>query len=214
MRHATLCFLVKEHEGKITETLLGKKQLRLGVGKWNGAGGHVEEGESPDTANIRETREELGVRPLYPRKVAEVAFYWPEKPENEQCVHVYLATRWDGDPKESDELADLRWFPASGIPLKDMWEADRLWLSRVLAGELVYAWFTYHADGRLAHKNVEAVPGFCPKCHSPLRRTADRGREMDGGEYEWYHAVECARRGRGCDYLERTEDYPTARRGN
>ena len=59
MPKTTLLFLIKPKEGRI---LLGMKRRKFGMGKWNGVGGKLLEGESVRTAAMRETREEIGVR--------------------------------------------------------------------------------------------------------------------------------------------------------
>ena len=56
MRHTTLMLLKKD--GKL---LLGLKKRGFGLGKINGIGGKVEEGESVEAAAVRETFEEIGV---------------------------------------------------------------------------------------------------------------------------------------------------------
>jgi 8-oxo-dGTP pyrophosphatase MutT (NUDIX family) len=65
MKHVTIMFLRREGE-----LLLAMKKRGFGQGKWNGAGGKAEPGETPLQAAIRETEEEIGVTPIEPRKVA------------------------------------------------------------------------------------------------------------------------------------------------
>ncbi len=43
------------------EILLAMKKRGFGVGKWNGAGGKVTDGETVEAAAIREFQEEIGV---------------------------------------------------------------------------------------------------------------------------------------------------------
>ena len=56
MKTTTLCFLVKEGE-----VLLAMKKRGFGVGKWNGVGGKVKEGEDVFLSAVREIKEEIGV---------------------------------------------------------------------------------------------------------------------------------------------------------
>lgn len=205
MRQATLCFLVKERDGKIAEILLGKKQLRLGVGKWNGAGGHVEDNETIAAAMVRETREELRVTPTGYRKVGELCFEWPTKPEHEQLVHAFFCSQWDGEPVPSDELAELTWFPVSALPANDMWEADRYWLPDAFQNP-VAAFFRYDANGKLSsHPRVYECSGTCPRCGGFLKDDRDGVTNSgDGGGYLWYPAVACTRP--DCEYFQRTSD--------
>lgn len=78
---------------------------------WDLVGGHVEPGESPQQAVVRECREELGVhvhelRPI-PMTISD--------PKLE--VHAFLVTRWDGEPVNAapEEHDDLRWFPPGDL---------------------------------------------------------------------------------------------------
>ena len=102
----------------------------------------MEEGESIDFAAKREAEEEIGVRVQSLLKVAELKFLFPAKPEWDQLVHVYLADRWDGDPRESEEMSP-RWFATHGIPYAEMWSDDVLWLPRVLSGDSVAGTFSF-----------------------------------------------------------------------
>ena len=52
----TLCLLKKDNS-----ILLAMKKRGFGSGKYNGIGGKIEKGETPDEAMIRETKEEIKV---------------------------------------------------------------------------------------------------------------------------------------------------------
>ena len=51
----------------------------LAVGKWNGVGGKLAEGESVEDALLRETREEIAVDLKSFRKTGIIRFYFVEK---------------------------------------------------------------------------------------------------------------------------------------
>ena len=69
LRKATLCFLLRDDE-----VLLAMKKRGFGVGKWNGVGGKVMEGESIEEAMKRECREEIGVALKELEEVGELSF--------------------------------------------------------------------------------------------------------------------------------------------
>lgn len=73
---------------------------------WDLVGGHVDAGESPHRAVVRECLEELGVRVLDPVPFAMTV----SDPTLE--VHAFVVTRWAGEPLNVDpeEHDDLRWF--------------------------------------------------------------------------------------------------------
>lgn len=154
LRQATLCFLLREGE-----ILLALKKRGFAAGKWNGAGGKPEPGESIDAAAIREVREEIGVVPLAPRRVATLDFYFPEGDDSaawDQQVCVYLADAWEGEPVETEEMAP-RWFPRDRLPLDLMWADDPLWLPLVLRGCAVRGWFLFGAENTV--QEYELVEG-------------------------------------------------------
>lgn len=94
---------------------------------WDLVGGHVEIGESPQEAVIRECLEELGVRVHDPTPIP-MTFN-----DLTLDVHAFLVTRWDGEPVNTapDEHDDLRWF--SPTELAGLKLADPASLSGILS---------------------------------------------------------------------------------
>jgi len=153
MMQTTLCLLVREGE-----ILLAMKKRGFGVGKWNGVGGKPDKGDKNilETA-IRETEEEIGVKTNNLEKVAVLTFYFPNKKEWDQDVHVYLAKDWNGEPTESEEMLP-KWFKVNNLPFNDMWDDDKIWLPKILEGKKLKAEFTFDQEGKkIASHNVETV---------------------------------------------------------
>lgn len=73
---------------------------------WDLVGGHIDSGESPHRAVIRECREELGVYIHDPLPIPMTV----RDPTLD--MHAFLVTRWEGEPVNAapDEHDDLRWF--------------------------------------------------------------------------------------------------------
>lgn len=153
----TLIFLRRDNE-----ILLAMKKRGFGAGKWNGAGGKIEAGESITQALLRETREEISVTPMNYWQVAELDFIQDAETDNpwHLYIYAYLCDEWQGDPAESEEMRP-QWYPLDEIPYDDMWDDDRHWLPQVLAGEKVTGMFTFDADDRMISHNI-MVQEFLP----------------------------------------------------
>lgn len=152
---ATLCFFIKDENGN-RKILLGKKKRGFGVNKWNGFGGKVIDGEDIRAAACREIFEEIGilVKPENLKKVAELEFYFHEKEEWNQVVHVFFVSHWEGEPIESEEMKPS-WFDVSNIPYSEMWVDDKYWLPSVLEGKFVSAKFLFRDQETLLNYEVK-----------------------------------------------------------
>ncbi|MBU4204779.1 8-oxo-dGTP diphosphatase [Patescibacteria group bacterium] len=140
MKNATLCLLVKNNE-----ILLAMKKRGFGVGKWNGVGGKIDKDKGDKdivAAAIRETKEEIGININDLEKVALLRFRFPYQIDWNQDVHVFLVKKWQGQPKESEEMSP-KWFRANEIPYQAMWDDDKVWLPHVLDGKKLEAGFLF-----------------------------------------------------------------------
>lgn len=77
---------------------------------WDIIGGHIESGEVPEEAMVREVFEETGVTPTSYRWLACLPERRPDLNGN-SLHHIYLVTAWEGgNPRnECDEHTELRW---------------------------------------------------------------------------------------------------------
>ena len=144
MKHATLCMPVSEARRQM---LLGVKLRGFGQGKVVGFGGKIEEGETVAETAVRELYEEAGLRvaPDQLEEVAQLTFLFPARPDWDHLVHVSLARGWTGEPFGSAEIT-AEWYDLDALPYDRMWDDDRYWLPRVLAGERLQATFIYADD--------------------------------------------------------------------
>lgn len=136
--HATLMFIIKDDR-----ILLIEKKRGLGAGKINGPGGKIDPGETALEAVIRETREELHITPVNPRKMGELWFAMSDCPDI--LCHVYRADDHLGEPTETDE-ANPVWTPLDAIPFHRMWEDDRHWLPLLIAGNTFHGRFVFEGE--------------------------------------------------------------------
>ena len=118
------------------------------MGKWNGVGGKVEDGETIEIAAARETGEEIGVtvESAGMKNVGNTEFYFKDKPEWNQHMHIFLVKDWGGGPKESEEMMP-KWYTHNEIPFDAMWPDDKHWLPTVLAGKKIEGKFYFINEG-------------------------------------------------------------------
>jgi 8-oxo-dGTP diphosphatase len=148
---ANLCFIRRDGE-----VLLIQKKRGLGAGKVNAPGGKIEPGETAEAAAIRETREEVRVTPISPRKHGELRFQFADG-YSLHCT-VFIADGCEGEPCETDEATPF-WVPEDAIPYERMWADDVEWLPQLLEGQNLQGDFTFDGD-RLLSGNVVIVDGF------------------------------------------------------
>lgn len=155
LRTCTLLFLLRGDE-----ILLAMKKRGMGVGLWNGVGGKLETGETIEAAMIRECQEEIKVTPTAYQKVAELEFLMDSDTKPWRFDgQVYVATEWQGEPAETEEMAP-KWFKLADIPYNQMWQDDSLWLPQVLDGKLIKAGFSFDSNEAMHSQNVTEVTNF------------------------------------------------------
>ena len=142
-----LCFLMRDTPERGAEVLMGLKQTGFGVGRIVTLGGHVEPGETPAQAAVREVFEESGVtvaeQDLEPAGTVE--FIFPARPEWDMSTVVYRARAWDGEPAPSVEIIPA-WYPVDKVPYARMWPDSAHWMPEVLAGRSFDAVVTLAVD--------------------------------------------------------------------
>ena len=151
MKVVTLLFLRREGE-----ILLAMKKRGFGEGKWNGVGGKVESGESIVAGAIRECQEEICVMPEHPKLVGRLTFYDEADPDFCHDTHIFVATKWQGVPVETEEMRP-RWFAETEIPYDRMWLDDRLWMPLLLQGKLFQGRNVVFNGKVLAHHDIREV---------------------------------------------------------
>lgn len=158
LRECTLVFLVQKENKKIIKILLAMKKRGFGAGRWNGVGGkvHHDIGETVLQAAKRETKEEISVELGKLEKIAKLEFRFPEKPEWDQLVHVFITEKWDGKPMESEEMKP-RWFAVAHIPYKKMWPDDIFWLSEVIKGKKLKARFDFSLKEEIISQKINLL---------------------------------------------------------
>ncbi|XP_068082005.1 oxidized purine nucleoside triphosphate hydrolase isoform X2 [Anabrus simplex] len=137
--------------------LLGLKKRGFGVGKWNGFGGKLHDGETITEAAERELEEECGLRCKGLNPVGILRFEFENEPLI-MCVHVFTTSDFTGDLKETDEMAP-KWFCETDIPYQEMWPDDKFWLPVLLKGECFEGYFLYRGEDTIVDYNLKSWNG-------------------------------------------------------
>jgi 8-oxo-dGTP diphosphatase len=149
MKLATLCYIRREGQTLMLHRI--KKANDMHQGKWNGLGGKLNPGETPEECVVREIYEESGLLMRNPQLKGFLTF--PAFTKNEDWyVFVFVAEDFEGELIDSPE-GDLRWVDNSDLPRLNLWEGDAIflpWLERrgIFSGKFIYK------DGRLVLHEV------------------------------------------------------------
>jgi 8-oxo-dGTP diphosphatase len=153
MKLATLCYVRRGGETLMLHRV--KKANDIHEGKWNGLGGKLEAGETPEACVIREVWEESGLRLRAPRLKGLLTF--PRFANGEDWyAFVFVADDFEGELIDSPE-GNLRWIPTAAIPDLNLWEGDRIFLPWLDQDGIFSALFAYE-DGRLQAHSVVFYP--------------------------------------------------------
>lgn len=136
------------------EILLIEKLRGHGAGKVNAPGGHIEVGETPEECAIREIFEEVRMTVLRAELRATLRFHDTHNGFN-MLGYAFVATEFTGEPQQSDEAVPF-WVNKDSIPYDRMWEDDRHWLPRILAGEQLDCWLIFKND-ELQEFDIKAI---------------------------------------------------------
>lgn len=145
----TLC-IIHQHP----KVLLGMKKRGFGVGRWNGFGGKVTDGESIEEAAKREIKEESNIEVDGLDKVGIIEFEFQGNPEILE-VHIFKSDSFSGEILESEEMKP-EWFHVDEIPYDSMWPDDMHWVPLFLADKKFKGKFLFgEADSILEHHLIE-----------------------------------------------------------
>jgi 8-oxo-dGTP diphosphatase len=149
MKLATLCYVSQGDQTLMVHRV--KKENDMHLGKWNGLGGKLEPGETPEECAVREIYEESGLRVINPILKGFLTF--PAFSEDEDWyAFVFVVEEFQGELIESPE-GELEWIDDSRLLSLNLWEGDRIflpWLGRpgFFSGKFVYK------DGHLLSHSV------------------------------------------------------------
>ena len=138
LKLGTLCYV--KQKGKTLMLHRIKKENDMHAGKWNGLGGKLEPGETPEECVIREVYEESGLTIRNPRFHGMLTF--PGFDNDDWYGFVFTATDFSGTLIDSPEGV-LQWIADDELLDLNIWEGDKVflkWLARddFFSGKFVY----------------------------------------------------------------------------
>lgn len=150
---ATLCYV--RAAGRTLMLHRVKKTGDMHAGKWNGLGGKLEPGETPDACARREIREESGLSVGTLRLHGCITF--PHfRGDEDWYVWVFSAGAPSGTLIDSPE-GELAWIPDAELPDLNLWPGDRIFLPWLRRPDFFSACFVY-TEGILASHHVTFYP--------------------------------------------------------
>ena len=153
MKLATLCYV--RRDGKTLMVHRIKKTNDIHAGKWNGLGGKLENGETPEECAIREIYEESGL--VVNSLTWKGLITFPGFANDEDWyAFIFLIEDFNGNLIESPE-GTLSWIDNQGVLELNLWEGDRIFLPWLDRPEFFSAKFTYK-DNKFVNYSVTFYP--------------------------------------------------------
>ena len=104
---------------KDDKILFSKRGLEPDIGRYELPGGFLEYGESAEECCVREISEETGLV-VSEDDLRLIGAYPSEYSEGISTLDIlFIVTRWQGEPKADDDVAELEWKPISYIESDD-----------------------------------------------------------------------------------------------
>lgn len=141
MKLATLCYVKLGNQTLMLHRV--KKKNDMHEGKWNGLGGKLELGETPEECVIREVEEEAGLQIKNPKLCGILTFPAFNK-EEDWYVFVYTANAFSGSLIDSAE-GTLAWIDNEKLLNLPLWEGDKYFLQWIAQGKFFSAKFNYES---------------------------------------------------------------------
>jgi len=150
MKFATLCYVRRDHTTLMVHRI--KKVNDMHQGKWNGLGGKLEPGETPEECAIREIREESGLeaRHLVLKGLLTFPLFANEE---DWYAFVFVVDEADGDLIDSPEGV-LEWVDDDRLLDLNLWEGDRIFLPWLDRSGFFSAKFIYQGGRYIDHQVV------------------------------------------------------------
>ncbi len=131
------------------------KKHGFGVGRWNGFGGKIQNGETIEEAASREIKEEAGIVAIGIEKRGIIDFEFKGNPEILE-VHIFRSSKIEGKLVESEEMRP-QWFNIDEIPFANMWPDDKYWFPLFLQDKKFRGKFLFDNFDNILDMKLEEV---------------------------------------------------------
>ena len=139
MKVSTLCYIKQNNQTLMLHRI--KKKNDIHKNKWNGLGGKLEPGESPEECVKREVFEESGLIIESPNLHGVITF--PKFDGiDDWIVFVYTANNFEGNLIECDE-GKLDWVSDDQLLNLNLWEGDKIFIPWLTQNKFFSAKFIY-----------------------------------------------------------------------
>tara|TARA_Y100000766_G_scaffold275385_1_gene278321 strand:- start:479 stop:937 length:459 start_codon:yes stop_codon:yes gene_type:complete len=139
MKVSTLCYIKQNNQTLMLHRI--KKENDIHKNKWNGLGGKLEPGESPEECVKREVFEESGLIIESPNLHGVITF--PKFDGiDDWIVFVYTANNFEGNLIECDE-GKLDWVSDDQLLKLNLWEGDKIFIPWLTQDKFFSAKFIY-----------------------------------------------------------------------
>jgi len=147
MKLATLCYVM--HDDNTLMLYRNKKENDYHEGKWNGLGGKLEAGETPEECAIREIYEESGLKVTEPEMKGLITFPMFDKIED-WYVFIFVFKKFKGDLIDSPE-GELEWIPNEKLTELNLWDGDKIFIPWLFEDKCFSAKFVYEDGKYVSH---------------------------------------------------------------
>jgi ADP-ribose pyrophosphatase YjhB (NUDIX family) len=125
--------LVVDRSGPEPRAALIARHDRRGRLVWSLPKGHVEDGETPEQAAVREVEEETGIRGTVVAPLGTIDFWFvADQRRVHKTVHHFLLEAAGGELSDADiEVVEVAWIPLSEVSDRLAYADERRLLERV-----------------------------------------------------------------------------------
>ena len=150
MVETVLAYIKKDHQYLLLYR--NKKKNDINEGKWIGVGGHIEKGETPEEALIREIKEETNLDTISFSKRGIIYFI---NNDFSEIMHLYIVDKYQGEIKECDE-GELKFVDIDLLDTLPMWEGDKIFLEYLNKDETYFELeLRYSGDKLISSKKLK-----------------------------------------------------------